>query len=49
MKMSNGNFEIDITSDYEGSFSQIKDSVNKIIESLNNLFMSINNASEQVL
>lgn len=43
-----GDITHEITRDYVGDFSSIKDSINKIIASLNNTLSSINTAAEQV-
>ena len=46
--MASGNMTNEITLDYIGDFSSIKDSINKITNSLNNTLSSINIAAEQV-
>lgn len=46
--MASGDMTNDVTLDYVGDFSSIKDSINKISNSLNNTLSSINIAAEQV-
>lgn len=46
--LASGDMAHEVTREYVGDFSSIKDSINKIISSLNNTLSSINTAAEQV-
>ena len=47
-EVSDGNLVVEITSDYQGDFIALKDSINAIVESLNSILIDINTAAEQV-
>ena len=47
-EISDGNLRVDITSDYQGDFIELKNSINKIILSLNDTLLEINTAADQV-
>ena len=47
-EMSNGNLMVGITSDYEGDFVKLKNSINTIVRSLNDILIDINTAADQV-
>ena len=47
-EVSGGNLVVEITSDYQGDFIALKDSINAIVESLNSILIDINTAAEQV-
>ena len=47
-EVSDGNLLVSITSDYQGDFITLKDSINKIVSSLNDILIEINTAAEQV-
>jgi methyl-accepting chemotaxis protein len=47
-KISQGNLDVGIESEYKGDFVELKDSINNIIASLNDVMGDINTASEQV-
>ncbi len=46
--ISAGNLDVAITSDFDGDFVSLKDSLNNILNSLNEVFGEVNNAAEQV-
>jgi len=47
-EMSNGNLNMEITSDYKGDFAELKYSINNIVNALNRTLTEINNAAGQV-
>ena len=47
-EMSNGNLAVDITSEFNGHFVKLKNSINMIIDKLNMNFSEINTSAEQV-
>lgn len=47
-EMSNGNFNILVTGEYQGDHAAIKNAMNNTINSLNHLIAEINSAAEQV-
>lgn len=47
-EIANSNLNVEITNDYMGDFSAIKDALNLIIESFNRVLYEINNSSDQV-
>ncbi len=47
-ELSRGNLVVDISSEYQGDFVQLKDSINSIIDSLNTTLSEINTAADQV-
>ena len=47
-EMSNGNLRVEITSDYQGDFAGLKDSINAIIQSFSETLLDFNMAADQV-
>ena len=47
-EMANGNMNVEITTEYLGEFSELKNSINSIISALNATMTEIGNASSQV-
>ena len=47
-EMSQGNLTVGIDSEYQGDFTELKQSINMIIEAFNNILTDINTAAEQV-
>lgn len=47
-QIANSNLDVEITNDYMGDFSAIKDALNLIIESFNHVLYEINSSSDQV-
>ena len=47
-EMSNGNLDVEITSEYLGDFVALKEAINGIVVSLNNVMSEINTAANQV-
>ena len=47
-EMSSGNLMVGITSEYQGDFIKLKDSINEIIQSLSETLLEINTAADQV-
>lgn len=47
-EIASGNLVVEITSEYQGDFVELKNSINAIVESFNNMMLNISTAAEQV-
>ena len=47
-EMANNNLRVEITSDYQGNFAELKDSINAIIQSFSETLLDFNMAADQV-